>query len=41
MIVLTLKEEVKREFIKLLRYKMPWVNDKSGEEGEVNESKRN
>jgi hypothetical protein len=41
MIVLTLKEEVKRESIELLGYKTPWVNDKSGEEGEVNESEGN
>jgi hypothetical protein len=39
--VLTLKEEVRRESIKPLGYKMPWVNDKSGEEGEVNESEGN
>jgi hypothetical protein len=41
MIVLALKEEVRRESIKPLGYKTPWVSDESGEEGEVDESKGN
>jgi hypothetical protein len=40
-IVLTLKEEVRREFIESLRYKTPWINDESGEEGEVDKSEGN
>jgi hypothetical protein len=39
--VLTLKEEVKRESIKPLGYKMPWINNESEEKEKVNESKGN
>ena len=40
-IILILKGEVKKEFIKLLKYKTLQVNDESKEEGEVNESEEN